>query len=76
MIAKELRGFTLEDLKKKSKELVEELFNTPEQHDGRDALEHAAQNDEGHNRDEQEHRHTAGAARPWWRPGCWRSPTG
>jgi large subunit ribosomal protein L29 len=26
--AKELRGFTLDDLKKRSKELTEELFNT------------------------------------------------
>jgi large subunit ribosomal protein L29 len=26
--AKELRGFTLEDLKKRTKELTEELFNT------------------------------------------------
>ncbi len=28
MEAKELRGFTLEDLKKRAKELTEELFNT------------------------------------------------
>jgi len=28
MDAKELRGFTLEDLKKKAKDLTEELFNT------------------------------------------------
>ncbi len=28
MEAKELRGFTLEDLKKRGKELTEELFNT------------------------------------------------
>ena len=28
MKAKELRGYTLEDLKKRSKELTEELFNT------------------------------------------------
>ena len=28
MKAKELRGFTLDDLKKKAKELAEELFNT------------------------------------------------
>ncbi len=28
MKAKELRGFTLDDLKKRSKELAEELFNT------------------------------------------------
>jgi large subunit ribosomal protein L29 len=28
MEAKELRGFTLEDLKKRAKELSEELFNT------------------------------------------------
>ena len=28
MEAKELRGFTLDDLKKKAKEMSEELFNT------------------------------------------------
>jgi large subunit ribosomal protein L29 len=28
MNGKELRGYTLEDLKKRSKELTEELFNT------------------------------------------------
>lgn len=28
MEAKELRGFTLEDLKKRSQELTEEIFNT------------------------------------------------
>ena len=28
MIAKELRGFTLDDLKKRIKELSDELFNT------------------------------------------------
>ncbi len=28
MEAKELRGFTLEDLRKRAKELTEELFNT------------------------------------------------
>jgi large subunit ribosomal protein L29 len=28
MLAKELRGYTLDDLKKRSKDLAEELFNT------------------------------------------------
>ncbi len=32
----------------------------PEQHDGRDALQHATEDHEGHDGDGQEHRHAAG----------------
>ena len=41
MMAKDLRGFTLEDLKKKTKELSDELFNTRLQNVS-DSLENTA----------------------------------